>query len=276
MVSARPNLGLRAGRAQESRLASTSRHAHVAARRFASVVARARTTGTNEDQVRSVMEERTEVEKQRRRLKLELKVAVEREDYRLAACLRDELLSLDSTDPVFQLESELKRAVAEERYEEACDLRDQLEELCPSPKSNSDCVTHGVRVKVSSYYVPSRSSPHLGQFFFTYKVHIANESDKTVQVRNRHWVITNAQGRVDEVKGPGVVGEQPILRPGEDFEYTSACPLQTSYGTMEGKYEMIVFDRDSFDLEEAHRIEVKIGRFSLNATSEQPSYDCTI
>lgn len=268
-LASRP-LSCGSGRALDSRRASTSSGSRVGL-----VLARARTTGKGEE-VRSVLEERTEIEKQRRRLKLELKGAVEREDYALAACLRDELLSLDSSDPVYQLESQLQEAVDEERYEEAASLRDQLEELCPAPKSKSDCVTHGVRVKVSSYYVPSRSSPHLGQFFFTYKVQITNESDKTVQVRNRHWVITNVQGRVDEVKGPGVVGEQPILRPGEFFEYTSACPLQTSYGTMEGKYEMIVFDRDSFDLEEAHRIEVKIGRFSLNATSEAPSYDCTI
>lgn len=240
-------------------------------------VCSARTTdGTSESLRRSVMDERTEIEKQRRRLKLELKTAVEREDYASAAGLRDELLSLDSADPVYQLESQLREAVAEERYEEAASLRDELEELCPTPKNKSDCVTNGVRVKVSSYYVPSRSSPHLGQFFFTYKVQIMNESDKTVQVRNRHWVITNAQGRVDEVKGPGVVGEQPILRPGEFFEYTSACPLQTSYGTMEGKYEMILFDKDSFDLDEAHRIEVKIGKFSLNATSDIPNYDCSI
>ena len=73
-----------------------------------------------------------------------------------------------------------------------------------------------------------------------------------------------------------MVGEQPILKPGENFEYTSACPLQTSYGTMEGKYEMIVFQKDSVDIMGAERIEVKIGRFALNASSEQPQYDCTI
>jgi ApaG protein len=225
---------------------------------------------------RSFLEERTDIEKERRQLKMKLKNAVEREDYDHACGLRDLLLDLDGKDPIFQLESQLEAAVAEERYEQAACLRDQLEELCPAPKNKSDCVTNGIRVKVSSYYVPSRSSPHLGQFFFTYKVQISNEGTKTVQVRNRHWVITNAQGRIDEVKGPGVVGEQPILRPGEFFEYTSACPLQTSYGTMEGKYEMIVFDRDSFDLDEAHRIEVKIGKFALNATSDVPNYDCSI
>lgn len=248
-------------------------------RRRRNCAASARTTGgqeVDELSIRSILEERTDIEKERRQLKRELKNAIEREDYTQACSLRDLLLDLDGKDPIFQLESQLEAAVADERYEEAASIRDQLEELCPAPKNKSDCVTNGVRVKVSSYYVPSRSSPHLGQFFFTYKVQISNESTKTVQVRNRHWVITNAQGRIDEVKGPGVVGEQPILRPGEFFEYTSACPLQTAYGTMEGKYEMIVFDRDSFDLDEAHRIEVKIGKFALNATSDVPNYDCSI
>jgi len=245
--------------------------------RTSKLVAHARTTGTRgEDTVRTVLEERTEIERQRRRLKQELTTAVEREDYAQAAGLRDELLDLDCRDPIYQLETQLEAAVADERYEDAASLRDQLEELCPAPKNESDCVTNGIRVKVSSYYVPSRSSPHLGQFFFTYKVQISNEGDKTIQVRNRHWIITNAQGRTDEVKGPGVVGEQPILRPGEFFEYTSACPLQTSYGTMEGKYEMIVFSSDTFDLDEAERMEVKIGKFSLNATESVPNYDCSI
>ena len=108
------------------------------------------------------------------------------------------------------------------------------------------------------------------------KVKIENETSATVQVLDRHWNITDSEGRQNVVSGRGVVGEQPILRPGEFFEYTSACPLQTSYGTMEGKYEMILFDKDSFDLDEAHRIEVKIGKFSLNATSDIPNYDCSI
>ncbi|QDZ23283.1 ApaG domain-containing protein [Chloropicon primus] len=146
---------------------------------------------------------------------------------------------------------------------------------------HSDCITQGIRVKVRSYYVPSHSSPSLSQFFFAYDVSISNESDKTVQVRSRHWIITNGQGRVEEVKGPGVVGEQPILRPGESFEYTSACPLQTSYGTMEGSYETAVFDRDDGNLNAAAAvrsvlspppsINVKIGRFALNAVREQSS-----
>jgi len=216
-------------------------------------------------------------------MKSELEQAVEREDYERAAKLRDAIADLQAGDPIYQLSSELQEAVAEERYDDAAALRDQLEELCPSPKTVSDTVTDGVRVRVNSYYVPSRSSPHLGQYFFTYKVHIANESMDTVQVRNRHWVITNAQGRTDEVKGPGVVGEQPILRPGEFFEYTSACPLQTSYGTMEGTYEMMVFSGDSLDIDDAQRINVKIGRFALSA-NEVPDYencansdyDCTI
>ena len=140
----------------------------------------------------------------------------------------------------------------------------------------SDCVTQGARVKVESYYVPSHSSPSLSQFFFAYDVRISNESDLTIQVKNRHWIVTNGHGRVEEVKGPGVVGEQPILRPGESFEYTSACPLQTSYGTMEGFYETVVFQGDDVNLSAVQNalspprsIDVKIGRFSLNAARDQ-------
>ena len=93
----------------------------------------------------------------------------------------------------------------------------------------ADGVTEGIRVRVESRYLPDRSSPRVGQFFFTYRVNISNENaDKTVQVRDRHWVITDAGGRTNEVKGPGIVGEQPILRPGEKFDYTSFCPLQVS------------------------------------------------
>ncbi len=224
----------------------------------------------------ALLEDKDAWDKKRARLTEELNEAVRRENYSLAATIRDEIDTIRANDPILCLQAELEAAVAREDYALAAQLRDQLEELDPSPTNTSDEITQGVRVKVSSYYVPSRSSPHLGQFFFTYKVQISNESAHTVQVRNRHWVITNSNGRVDEVKGPGVVGEQPILRPGEFFEYTSACPLQTSTGTMEGKYEMLIFDRGSFDMDDADRMEVKIGKFTLNATTEVKSYDCQI
>jgi ApaG protein len=111
----------------------------------------------------------------------------------------------------------------------------------------SDAVTQGIRVKVVSRYDPSRSNPHQNQWFFLYTVTLTNEGSITTQLISRHWIITNANGKVEEVKGPGVVGEQPILAPGQSFEYTSGCPLPTSFGTMHGTYQMITAKGEQFD-----------------------------
>jgi ApaG protein len=111
----------------------------------------------------------------------------------------------------------------------------------------SDTVTEGVRVRVASRYHPERSQPGRGYFFFSYTVRIENSGAVPVQLRSRHWVITDANGHVEHVRGPGVIGEQPHLSPGEHFEYTSACPLPTSLGTMEGTYEMVRDDGSTFD-----------------------------
>jgi ApaG protein len=111
----------------------------------------------------------------------------------------------------------------------------------------SDAVTQGIRVQVVSRYDPSRSNPHQNQWFFLYTVTLTNEGSVTTQLISRHWIITNANGKVEEVKGPGVVGEQPILAPGQSFEYTSGCPLPTSFGTMHGTYQMITAKGEQFD-----------------------------
>jgi ApaG protein len=111
----------------------------------------------------------------------------------------------------------------------------------------SDTVTEGVRVRVDARYHPERSQPLRGYFFFSYTVRIGNEGAVPVQLRSRHWQITDANGTVEHVRGPGVVGEQPRLLPGEGFEYTSACPLPTSLGSMEGTYEMVRDDGSTFD-----------------------------
>ena len=113
----------------------------------------------------------------------------------------------------------------------------------------SDTSTRGVRVKVRARYVPERSDPERDAWFFAYTVDIINEGSTTVQLLTRHWVITNANGHVEEVRGPGVVGAQPVLQPGESFEYTSACPLPTAFGTMHGSYQMITEDGERFDAE---------------------------
>ena len=111
----------------------------------------------------------------------------------------------------------------------------------------SDTITRGVRVQVRSAYVPERSIPADHQYFFLYKVRISNEGDETVQLVTREWIITDADGQVETVRGPGVVGEQPILGPGESFEYTSYCPLKTPIGSMQGSYQMVSARGDRFD-----------------------------
>jgi ApaG protein len=111
----------------------------------------------------------------------------------------------------------------------------------------SEAVTRGVRVHVKSSYDADRSRPSQGQWFFLYTITIENRGSETVQLLTRHWIITDATGHVEEVRGPGVVGEQPTLGPGESFEYTSGCPLTTPFGTMKGTYQMITAHGERFD-----------------------------
>jgi ApaG protein len=98
--------------------------------------------------------------------------------------------------------------------------------------------TRSIKVTVRPVYLEQHSSPDENHYVWAYHVRIENEGRETVQLRNRHWQITDALGRLQEVRGPGVVGEQPVLKPGQSFEYTSACPLATSSGFMVGDYEM--------------------------------------
>jgi len=111
----------------------------------------------------------------------------------------------------------------------------------------SEAATRGIRVRVQSAYVPERSQPDKNHWFFVYTVRIANEGAEPAQLVSRHWIITDANGHVQEVRGPGVVGEQPLLAPGEAFEYTSACPLTTPFGTMHGTYQMVTRSGEKFD-----------------------------
>lgn len=98
--------------------------------------------------------------------------------------------------------------------------------------------TRGVRVVVTPRFLPSESDPERGRFFWAYTVRIENTGEETVQLLSRHWIITDGLNRVEEIRGPGVVGEQPTLRRGERFEYTSGCPLSTPSGAMRGAYQM--------------------------------------
>ena len=113
----------------------------------------------------------------------------------------------------------------------------------------SETVTDGIRVRVQSFYVPERSAPQRNLYYFAYQIRISNEGPAPARLVSRHWVITDGNGAVEEVRGPGVVGESPRLERGETFEYTSACPLPTPLGSMHGRYHMIRDDGLSFDAE---------------------------
>lgn len=117
--------------------------------------------------------------------------------------------------------------------------------------------THGIRITVRPNYLDDQSSPDENHFVWAYHVRIENQGAVTVQLKSRHWKITDAMGRLQEVQGPGVVGEQPVLQPGESFEYTSGTPLSTPSGIMAGSYQMQGPDGQVFD--------VTIPAFSLDS-----------
>jgi ApaG protein len=103
----------------------------------------------------------------------------------------------------------------------------------------SEATTRGIRVEAESYYVPERSSERENYFFFAYRIRISNLGSETAQLLAREWIVTDGNGQVQRVVGPGVVGEQPVLAPGASFEYTSFCPLSTPVGSMHGAYRMV-------------------------------------
>ena len=113
--------------------------------------------------------------------------------------------------------------------------------------TNRPTTTRGIQIQVRSEYVAARSSPRESSYFFQYHVRIANVGEETAQLISREWIITNADGEVERVKGPGVIGEQPVLAPGGSFEYTSYCPLKTAVGSMHGSYQMVTTNGDRFD-----------------------------
>ena len=119
--------------------------------------------------------------------------------------------------------------------------------------------TRAIRVTVRPQYLPDQSDPAKSQYVWAYEVRIENQGDVTVQLRSRHWRITDGLGRTKEVKGPGVVGATPRLKPGEIFEYTSGTPLSTSSGFMGGTYQMVSEAGENFDIE--------IPTFSLDTPS---------
>lgn len=126
-----------------------------------------------------------------------------------------------------------------------------------------ETTTRDITVRVRPHYLEDKSEPDEGYFFWAYTVEIENSSDETVQLKSRHWIITDGQGATQEVRGDGVVGEKPVIPPGESFSYTSGCPLGTPSGIMVGSYSMVDEDGEPFD--------VAIPAFSLDCPFTQRS-----
>lgn len=120
---------------------------------------------------------------------------------------------------------------------------------------NSSATTRGIRVTAEAQYLDSESDPSHGRHFYVYRIRIANDGTETAKLLSRHWIILDANKRREEVQDEGVVGKQPVLEPGGTFEYTSYCPLRTSWGTMEGSYTFVTDDGEEF--------QAAIGRFFL-------------
>mmetsp|Transcript_51212 Transcript_51212/g.124790 ORF Transcript_51212/g.124790 Transcript_51212/m.124790 type:complete len:347 (+) Transcript_51212:80-1120(+) len=227
-------------------------------------------------------------------LELEMRVAAEGQKFEEAAKLRDKLRSLKLKDPYISAEANLAKAVEEERYEDAAALTKALKEIGKPPTTAaraekridmdatggglgvgaeapfSDTTTAGIRVKVSTYYMEEQSAPADGRFLFGYNVTISNVGRQACQLVSRNWLIrAAASSKVEEVSGSGVVGRQPVLEKGEEFSYTSACPLSLPraflehlppsrvLGSMEGSYTMVAgaLGQDVF--------QVKIAPFSF-------------
>jgi ApaG protein len=126
---------------------------------------------------------------------------------------------------------------------------------------NSSITTNGVCVQAKAHYLAEESDPDAPFFLFVYRISISNESDQVIKLMSRHWIIRDAYNEREDVQGSGVVGDFPVLAPGESYEYTSTCPLRTRWGTMEGSYQFEVCDS-------GEPFEVAIGRFFLVPTSK--------
>ncbi|XAR72618.1 hypothetical protein NMG60_11019325 [Bertholletia excelsa] len=213
-------------------------------------------------------------------LKQQMEVAAKSEDYKEAARLRDSLRLFEEEEPVLRLQRLLKEAISEERFE--CMFYDihifeavactnimmawfTVFGYCPHSllKCSSDATTLGIRVQVRSVYIQGRSQPSKSQYFFAYRIRITNNSDRPVQLLRRHWIITDANGKTENFWGIGVVGEQPVILPNTAFEYSSACPLSTPSGRMEGDFEMKHIDRVG-----SKTFNVAIAPFSLSTLGD--------
>lgn len=209
-------------------------------------------------------------------LRKSLTIAVNAERFSDAARIRDEIETLRLSDDYVRTETDLQRAVEEQRFADAAQLRDALKALDPPPsvaalgaRDSNDVTrdgpssrkwmadmepsdvdhwsltdTEGIVVRAESYYVQEQSIPSEDRYQFGYKIRITNQTSDTCQLVSRHWIINSSVGAESEVKGPGVVGRQPVLEPGDSFEYTSSCPItaplkdgQTIVGNMRGQFQ---------------------------------------
>lgn len=112
-----------------------------------------------------------------------------------------------------------------------------------------ETTTHSIRVRATPYYMEDRSDPDEDRYFWAYTIEIANQGAETVQLKSRYWRITDETGRVEEVRGPGVVGETPVLKPGASYSYTSGCPLPTPSGIMVGQFFMVADTGAAFSID---------------------------
>ena len=122
----------------------------------------------------------------------------------------------------------------------------QMSETPMSETPMSETMTQGIKIQVVPKFLAEKSNPQANKFIFSYTVTITNTSKIAAQLVSRKWIIKDADGDIDTVEGPGVVGEKPVLQPGQSFEYTSFCPLETPFGTMEGHYNMVAADGRRF------------------------------
>ena len=132
----------------------------------------------------------------------------------------------------------------------------------PTPEM-SEATTQGIRVGAVAFYLPQESDPDERRYAFGYRIVIVNDGDQPAQLLRRHWIIIDGDGHREEVRGPGVVGETPRLKPGEAFKYQSFCPLPTPWGTMEGSY---TFQRD-----DGTTFEATVARFYLRTPAREPA-----
>jgi len=207
-----------------------------------------------------------------RQLQRRLDAAVRAEDFAQAAAVRDELMALRLADPVLVTRAQLEQAISSERWSDAVRLRDQLTELEPPPPPparvpcSSSSTAQGVSVHVTSRWVRTDESARKNVFLYTYEVTFVNESQTPVQLLARHWIITDGTGRVEHVRGPGVIGQQPVLGPGETFTYSSFCPLRTTSGTMAGEFgfvQLVKSDRGATP-KPGRPFELPVARFGLS------------